>query len=304
MFRHRLDPTLLRSRWAAIGAAIAVSLGAGGLAIANAAVSSDPGLFHALSPVRVFDTREGTGGVPAAPIAAGATLDVQVGNRNGVPANATAVVLNVTVVGGTASSFLTVWPTGDARPTASSLNWTNAEARPNGVVVPLGTDGKVSFFNFAGTVHVLADVSGYYTAAEQPPFVPVVAQITNTPALPITLADVATVELTLPDVCSGRPDEWKVLVSADGSFLTSPNPSGTALVGLGTVADTFTSGTVANQSFSATGQWREPYSTSFLFTVDAGTTTFHQVGSNSTGTGIALTNNTLIAQSVSVSCPA
>ena len=47
---------------------------------------------------------------------------------NGIPAGAKAVSLNVTVVGGTTSSYLTVWPTGDARPTASSLNWTGPDA--------------------------------------------------------------------------------------------------------------------------------------------------------------------------------
>lgn len=159
--------TLVRSRWAAIGAAVAVSLGAGGVGLAHAA-GSDASVFHAVTPVRVFDTRDGTGGVPAAPVASGSSITVAVGGTNGIPVDATAVVLNVTVVNGTAPSFLTVWPAGDVKPTASALNWTDASATPNAVTVGLGTAGKVSFFNFAGSVNVLADVVGYYTSTEGP----------------------------------------------------------------------------------------------------------------------------------------
>jgi hypothetical protein len=167
-------PTLMRARWAAIGAAIAVSVGAGGIGLAYA-TSSTPSLFHALTPARVFDTRDGTGNVPAVPIAAGGTIDVVVGGTSGIPVDATAVVFNVTVVNGTGPSFLTAWPTGDAKPNASALNWTDASATPNAVTVGLGTNGKVSFFNKAGTVNVFADVVGYYSAPA--PAAPAVARV-------------------------------------------------------------------------------------------------------------------------------
>jgi hypothetical protein len=159
--------SLVRTRWAAVGAAVAVSLGAGGIGWANASTAA-PSMFHAVSPVRVFDTRDGTGGVPAAPVTAGGSIDVAVGGTSGIPVDATAVVLNVTAVNGTAPSYLTVWPTGDVRPTASALNWSGAAATPNAVTVGLGAAGKVSFYNFSGTVNVLADVVGYFTAAGGP----------------------------------------------------------------------------------------------------------------------------------------
>ena len=296
-----LQPSLMRSRWAAIGAAVAVSLGAGGLAIANAATSAAPTLFHSLSPVRVFDTRTGTGGVPVAKVTAGGTLDVVVRGVNGVPADATAVALNVTVVDGTAASFLTVWPTGDPRPLASSLNWTNGDATPNSVTVPIGTAGKVSFFNNAGTVNVLADVAGYYTPADTPPFTPVAAQVLGAAALG-TGGDIASVALTLPDTCPGVPDQWKVLVHADGYFLTGANPTGGATIALSTTSGAFDTGTIANQNLNGAGQLREIYATTFLFTVDAGTQTFYEYGSTSVAAGVSAAQNNLIAQSVSVSC--
>ena len=292
-----------RSRWAAIGAAVAVSLGAGGLAVVNAAVSSDPAVFHALSPVRVFDTRNGTGGVPVAALLPGGSIDVQITGVNGVPANATAVVLNVTVDNGSAASFLTVWPTGDPRPLASSLNWTGPAAQPNGVIAPIGAGGKVSFYNDAGTVNVLADVSGYYTAANQPPFTQVIAQTTGSPVLPAATGQIAAVAVTLPDVCPGV-DSWNVLVQADGYFLTGGATVGvdSATVALGLDATTFVPGSVVNQNFDAGGQWRESYSTAFMFTVDSGTQTFFELGSTDLANGVSAANNNLIAQSVSVTC--
>lgn len=299
--RNRIhESTLIRSRWAAIGAAVAVSIGAGGLAFVNAAVSSDAAVFHALSPVRVFDTRLGTGGVPIAPIAANSTLEVVVGGTNGVPLDATAVVLNVTVVNGTASSFLTAWPTGEPRPTASSLNWTTSAATPNGVTVPLGTGGKVSFYNLTGTVDVLADVAGYYTAADAPPFVPVVAQTTSGPGIPATTGQLSSVTLTLPDSCPGAADQWRVLVQADGYYLTQANPAGTATVGLSVDGTNYQAGSITTQNFAFTGQWRESFSTAYLFTVDSGTHTFYALGESNVNVSAAQLN--IIAQSASVTC--
>jgi hypothetical protein len=79
-----------------------------------------------------------------------------------MPSNATAVVLNVTATETTAPSFLTVWPAGEARPTASNLNWVAGQTVPNLVTAKLGQGGRLSIYNLAGTVDVIADVAGYY----------------------------------------------------------------------------------------------------------------------------------------------
>lgn len=148
-------------RWLVPGLIAAVLvLGASGAA----AVDSTPSDFRAVVPVRVFDTRTGTGGVPAAPLGPATALSVAIAGTNGIPADAKAVSLNVTVVGGTTSSYLTVWPNGDTRPFASNLNWTGPNATPNAVTVGVGTAGKASFYNDAGSVHVFADIVGYYSA--------------------------------------------------------------------------------------------------------------------------------------------
>ena len=118
--------------------------------------------FHALTPSRILDTRSAVGSVDA-PLGAGETRSLTVAGHGGVPVSgATAAVINVTVTDSTAPSFLTVWPSGEVRPEASSLNWPEAATRPNLVIAALSADGKVDLFNLTGYVEVVADVVGWY----------------------------------------------------------------------------------------------------------------------------------------------
>jgi hypothetical protein len=118
--------------------------------------------YHPLTPARITDTRAGSG-LPNAGKTLGpnTTLNVQVTGAGGVPAGAKAAVLNVTATNPTAQSFLTVWPTGASRPTASNLNFKTGQSVPNLVEVGLGTGGQVSVFNPTGSVDVVVDVEGY-----------------------------------------------------------------------------------------------------------------------------------------------
>ncbi|MHB8262562.1 MAG: fibronectin type III domain-containing protein [Acidimicrobiales bacterium] len=119
--------------------------------------------FSGITPARILDTRQGSGEpYEGQTLQASSPLNVQVSGVGGVPSNATAVVLNVTVTHTSTGSYLTVWPTGTTHPTASDLNWTAGKTVPNLVIVKLGTAGQVSFFNNAGTVDVIADVVGWY----------------------------------------------------------------------------------------------------------------------------------------------
>jgi hypothetical protein len=72
------------------------------------------------------------------------------------------VLLNVTVTGPTAGSYLTVYPHGRPLPAVSNLNFTTGETISNLVVVPV-VDGRVTFANHAGDVHVVADLNGYFS---------------------------------------------------------------------------------------------------------------------------------------------
>ena len=82
--------------------------------------------------------------------------------RAGVPAGATAVVMNVTVTQPTAEGFLTLYPSGTVRPLASNLNVTPAKTVPDLVIVQLGANGKLGLSTSA-QAHVIFDVAGYFT---------------------------------------------------------------------------------------------------------------------------------------------
>jgi hypothetical protein len=132
--------------------------------------------FTSMTPKRLLDSRAGTKvGAFSSPWSGGVTRDVQVaGGSSGVPADAVAVALNVTVTGTTGASFLTVWPKGQARPLASSLNWAPGWTVPNAVTVKVGSGGMVSLYNDVGAVDVVVDVVGYYSAGSGSGFHPVV----------------------------------------------------------------------------------------------------------------------------------
>ncbi|MFJ7587210.1 N-acetylmuramoyl-L-alanine amidase [Streptomyces sp. NPDC097617] len=121
--------------------------------------------FVPVDPKRLMDTREGLG-TPQAKVAGGTSVTLQVaGGSTGIPASGvTAAVLNVTATEPTQSSFVSVYPAGTARSSASNLNFTAGQTIPNLVVVPV-VDGKVSFYNHAGAVHLIADVTGYFTSS-------------------------------------------------------------------------------------------------------------------------------------------
>jgi alpha-tubulin suppressor-like RCC1 family protein len=123
---------------------------------ATAPAATGASTFTSLSPVRVLDTRN-TGG----PVAGGGTVNVDLATH--VPATATAVVLNVTGVGPTAPTFVTVYPSGTTRPTTSSLNLPIGDTRPNQVTVMLSADRRVAVYNDSGSVHLIADLAGYYS---------------------------------------------------------------------------------------------------------------------------------------------
>ena len=120
---------------------------------------AEPGGFVSLAPSRILDTRI-TGG----PLSSIEARDLAILGSGGVPeSNVSAVVMNVTVTDTTASGYLTVFPSGTTRPTASNLNWVPGLTVPNLVTVKVGDTGKVSIFQSGpGTADVVVDVAGYY----------------------------------------------------------------------------------------------------------------------------------------------
>lgn len=122
---------------------------------------ADQGYFDPVTPSRLLDTRAGTG-APKAAVAPHGVIDLTVAGRGGVPDGVSAVVLNVTATQPKAPGYVTVYPSGAGRPTASNLNFPAGQTVPNLVLAPVGSDGNVELYNGASsTVQLLADVSGY-----------------------------------------------------------------------------------------------------------------------------------------------
>ena len=135
---------------------------AGWVGVATNSMVKD-GLYNPLTPARIMDTRTGLG-VRKGAVGAGQLVTLNLFNAGGVPSSGvSAVILNVTVTGPTAPSYVTVYPADAQRPTASNLNFTAGQTVPNRVIVKLGAGGQVSFYNAAGNVHVIADVGGWFT---------------------------------------------------------------------------------------------------------------------------------------------
>lgn len=117
--------------------------------------------YEPLAPARLMDTRTGTG-VAQAKVGPGRTITLTVAGKGGVSAvDATAVVLNVTAANTTASTYVTAYPYGTTRPSASNLNVPVGRIVSNLVIVPV-KDGKITFYNHAGTTDLIADVQGYF----------------------------------------------------------------------------------------------------------------------------------------------
>ncbi len=119
-----------------------------------------------MNPTRALDTRPAPFGpigvATAAPIGAKGVLDLTLGGVHGIPADATAVQLNITTINATAETFLTLYPAGSARPNASTMNPDVGTTQFNGAVIPLGAGGALSIYNHLGSVDVIIDVTGYF----------------------------------------------------------------------------------------------------------------------------------------------
>ena len=121
--------------------------------------------YTPVPPTRLLDTRTAVGVTTTTPIAPGADAALPIGSLGGIPAaDLSAVVANVTVTQPTTSGTLTVSTGPGAQTGTSNLNFTAGETVANLVTVPVG-GGTLYFHNGGkGTVHVLMDLQGYYSA--------------------------------------------------------------------------------------------------------------------------------------------
>ena len=132
------------------------------------------------SPVRICDTRAATviggtdvtGGVTGQCSNTGTALDpavsatdpvtMQVTGIGGIPANAKAIIANVTAVNTTANGYLTVWNGTGSQPATSNVNWTKGDTVPNMIVSAIDSAGQVTIYASV-TTNVIVDIVGWYS---------------------------------------------------------------------------------------------------------------------------------------------
>jgi hypothetical protein len=127
------------------------------------APTAGPLRLSTLAPCRLVDTRNATGPWGGPALAAGGTRAFEIRGRCGVPADALAVTLNVTVANATAAGSLTVYPGTGLPPGTGTVFFSTGRTRANNATIGL-VDGVLSVADRqqAGTVDVILDVSGYY----------------------------------------------------------------------------------------------------------------------------------------------
>jgi len=133
--------------------------------------------FVGATPRRVVDTRNAIG-APKVRIPAGGTISIPLagaamqrsdGTPETLPADATAVAINITAVLASQAGFFTVWPCGSPMPVASNVNFTRGSVVANGVVTSLGAGGAVCLYSDQQS-DVLVDVLGWFGGGARPPF--------------------------------------------------------------------------------------------------------------------------------------
>lgn len=119
------------------------------------------GAFAPIAPTRMLDTRKTN------PVRGDTAVSFRVGGVSGIPADAAAVVFNLTVTEPKSFGFITAYASGSARPNTSNLNFDSGRTIPNSVTVPVGKDGMVTLFNrSSGSTQLIADASGYFLAGK------------------------------------------------------------------------------------------------------------------------------------------
>ena len=133
----------------------------GTTAVTTSTFTTAGSTYTPFGPTRVLDTRKGTG-APVAKVAAGKSINVELAGADGLPADVTAVALNLTVTDASGHGYLAAVPAGDGVST-SNLNYSAGQTVANSVIVPV-VNGSISIYNEAtGSADVIADVSGYFT---------------------------------------------------------------------------------------------------------------------------------------------
>jgi alpha-tubulin suppressor-like RCC1 family protein len=176
-----------------------------------------PQQFVAVAPCRVADTRNPTGtfGGPSIPGGTARTFPIP-SSSCGIPSRATAYSINVTVVPHGILGYLTVYPTGQPIPLASTLNSSDGRVKANAAIVPAGAGAAINVY-VTDTTDVIIDINGYFVTT------PTSSTLTFFPLTPCRIADTrsATGPLGGPSMSARQDRTFPILSSSCGVPSTS-----------------------------------------------------------------------------------
>ena len=128
--------------------------------------------FVPIVSCRVVDTRGAAGPLGGPLMSANTTRDFPIlSGPCGIPVNARAYSLNVTALPRGFLGYISLWPTGNARPTVSTLNSYDGRVKSNAAVLPAGTGGSISLYTTNNT-DLLVDINGYFVSPDEMPGMP------------------------------------------------------------------------------------------------------------------------------------
>ncbi len=164
----RVRPNLVMTPVSGDGTVCLFTLGATDLVVdvTGYLSAASTGVFTPTEPFRFLDTRERlstemNGGTGGNVLGGGQTLRIQIAGQRGVPSDAKAVSINLTVTDALGAGYVTAWPCGE-RPTTSTANYNATQPVSNGAQLPLSADGALCVFSLWPT-HVVIDVNGWWS---------------------------------------------------------------------------------------------------------------------------------------------
>ena len=148
---------------------LAGAVGASAGSLPPTPTPTEPSVLVAISPCRAVDTRSGGGALINAStttfdITGTSSFATQGGSLTGcdVPLDATAVSATITVTDTISNGYVTLYPTGDAMPASSSINWfASGQTLASSINVALG-GGQLDAFAAGGSAQFVLDITGYY----------------------------------------------------------------------------------------------------------------------------------------------
>ena len=128
---------------------------------ASVSAAPDTSRFVSVAPCRLVDTRTNVGFIRLTPH----IIRVRTAGRCAIGADPAALALSVVMVGAGSSGFLSLFPTGAARPNASMLNFSKGQVRSNATIVRVGANGSFDVYQ-ATSGDIVIDTTGWFESAE------------------------------------------------------------------------------------------------------------------------------------------